>query len=53
METSNSWRDHDGLAHEAAIVARAKRWLPEFLRGAPPVEFKVTHRSFDEMREPE
>jgi ParB/RepB/Spo0J family partition protein len=36
METGNSWRDHDDLAHEAAIVARAKRWLPEFLGGAPP-----------------
>ncbi len=36
METSNSWRDHDDLAHEAAIVARAKRWLPEFLREGPP-----------------
>ena len=36
METGNSWRDHDDLTHEAAIIARAKRWLPEFLRGAPP-----------------
>ena len=36
METGNSWRDHDDLAHEAATVARAKRWLPEFLREAPP-----------------
>lgn len=32
MERSHAWRDDDGLAKEAELIAKDKSWLPEFLR---------------------
>jgi hypothetical protein len=34
-ESERAWMKDDQLAKEAALLARAKSWVPEFLRRTP------------------
>jgi ParB family chromosome partitioning protein len=38
LERNRGWRPDDGLAEEAAMLARARHWLPDFLRVPRPAE---------------